>query len=71
MTEIQDVTGTAFIVAEYRRKRIRNRIRFIAIRLFRCFLASGRGKQPIALPRIFRFPSLSWPSTYATRQNTR
>ena len=27
----------------------RNKIRSIAIRLFRCFSASGRGKQPIAL----------------------
>src|SRR5262245_62005993 len=33
---------------------MRNRIRFIAIRLFRCFSATRPIKQPIALPRIFR-----------------
>jgi len=36
MTEIQDVTETAFIAANTARKRMRNKIRFIAIRLFRC-----------------------------------
>ena len=49
MTEIQGVTRTTFIVAEYRAQETRNKIRSIAIRLFRCFSASGRGKQPIAL----------------------
>jgi hypothetical protein len=54
MTEIQDVTGTAFIVAEYRAQENAEQDPLYRDPIVPVFLSERTGKQPIALPRIFR-----------------
>jgi hypothetical protein len=54
MTAIQDVTGTAFIVAEYRAQENAEQNPLYRDSIVPLFLSDRRGKQPIALPVVFR-----------------
>jgi hypothetical protein len=54
MSEIQDVRGTAFIVAEYRAQENAEQTPLYCDPIVPLFLASRRGAQPIAFLGVFR-----------------